>query len=199
MKLLTTAAIIGLVAAPAFAGNVAEPVIAPEPVAVAPVFTGGLWDGGYVGAQLGWGWADADPETGRSGSGDGVIGGLNAGYLLSSGQFVYGGEVDYDWADIELDNNVGSLDGIGRIKAIAGYDLGRTLVYATAGGAYASADLGNSDGNDWGWVAGGGVKYLVTETIAVGGEVLYQKFDDFDDSDADLEATTVTARVTYNF
>ncbi|OSP56761.1 outer membrane protein [Pseudoruegeria sp. SK021] len=207
MKHLSAAAFTALIASPvifagsAFAGSMAEPAVAPAPVPVvaAPTFSGGNWDGGYAGAQLGWGWMDADPKSGQKGSGDDVMGGVHAGYLMSSGQFVYGAEVDYDWADIELDNDVGKVNGIGRIKAIAGYDMGRTLVYATAGGAYADTDLNGRGRDDWGWVAGGGVKYLVSENVAVGGEVLYQQFDDIDGSGYDLDGTTVSARVSYQF
>ncbi|QDY70000.1 outer membrane protein [Qingshengfaniella alkalisoli] len=196
MKLIATASALALSAAPVLAGGLTEPQPTPEPVAVtpvAPVVASSLWSGGYVGAQAGYAWAEADDADD-----EGPIGGLHGGYLWNSGKFVYGIEGDYDWADVEF-GDAGSLDSIGRIKAKAGYDLGRTLLYATAGGAYADAEIGGDSYSDWGWVAGAGVDYMVTDAWSVGAEALYHKFDDFDDSGADLSGTTLTAKVAYHF
>jgi opacity protein-like surface antigen len=202
--------------APAMAGNVAEPLVEPTPVvAPAPVFSS-LWSGGYAGAQLGWGWADrsgagdinsfgdridATTDTFRNigADGDGLIGGVHGGYLWNSDRFVYGGEADINFGDIDLDNNVGSVDRMGSIKAKAGYDLGRTLIYATGGAAYAEADIGNTDFSDWGWTAGAGVDYLVTDNVSIGAEALYNDFGEFDDSGTDLSLTTLAAKVSYRF
>lgn len=208
---------------PAFAGNLDTVVVTPAPVMVAaPAAYTSIWSGGYAGAQLGYGWADRsvgndqtvvdrfanpgetiDAFADRVGSvgadGDGMTGGIHAGYLLNANRFVYGLEGDYDFGDIEIDNNIGTVDGIGRIKAKAGYDLGQTLIYATAGAAYAEADLFGGNFTDWGWVAGAGVDYMIAENVSLGLEALYHDFSEFDDSGTDLSLTTVSAKVAYHF
>lgn len=201
---------------PALAGSLDEPEAQPAPVMETAPVAISLWNGGYAGAQLGYGWADrsgtGNPDTlgdrldnttdaiNNIGSdGDGLTGGIHGGYLWNADRFVYGLEGDYDFSDIDLDNSVGDVDRIGRIKAKAGYDLGQTLVYATAGAAYAEADILGNDFNDWGWTAGVGADYMLTESISVGAEALYHDFDQFDDSGTDLSLTTVSARVSYRF
>ena len=195
MRILTTASIIALTAAPVMAGSMAEPIVESQPmVQTVPVVASTDWTGGYIGGQLGYGNIDADVEDG-----DGFLGGLHAGYQQDLGTWVVGGEVDYDWADIDLDNDAGSLNNVGRIKLRGGYDLGSTLVYGTVGAAYADAEVGGTDFSDWGWLAGIGVDYRLSDAVSVGGELLYHKFDDFDDTGLDVDATTLAARVSYHF
>lgn len=188
----TTAAALalGFASTTAFAGTLEEPVVAPAPVAVAPAFAGGLWDGFYAGAQLGYG--DLDGED--LGEDDGAIGGLHAGWQGSSNRFVYGVEGDVNATDLTFDG--ADLDSLSHVKAKFGYDLGRSLVYVTAGGAYADFDGGSSD---WGYAAGVGYDYLVTDNVSLGAEVLYHEFDDFDNEGSDIDGTTFTAKVAYHF
>ena len=40
---------------------------------------------------------------------------------------------------------------------------------------------------------------MVTENISVGGEVLYQRVDDFDDTGLDVSGTSIQAKVSYRF
>ncbi len=213
---ITTAAcgVASALAAPAFAGG-PTPVMEEPPIAapVAMPAVGTDWSGPYVGGQLGWGWAqaeDGDLEI----DGDGVIGGLTAGYRHDFGRFVLGAEAQYDWADIELDDasidgddvdldalglDAPSLDSVARIKAIAGYDAGRTLIYGSAGWARATLSQGDDDASDDGWVIGAGVDYLWTDRVTVGAEVMHHQFDDFDDSGVDVDATTLQAKMTFRF
>lgn len=192
---LVLGALAALAAGPVLAGNIDEPT--PEPTLATPVaapsFTAPDWSGGYVGAQLGYGTVDTDNAGGADG--DGVIGGLHAGYSWDLGNWVVGGEADFDFSDISLSDGAGDLDSVGRLKVKAGYDLGSTLVYGTAGAAFAEADLGN----DTGYVVGAGVTRRLTDNILLGGEVLYHGFDDYDNSGIDVEATTATARLSFQF
>ena len=204
-----TGALATAFAVPALAGSLAEPtpepVIQPAPVMAAPAGTD--WTGPYVGAQVGWGMVDAeDDASGAELEGDGAIGGLTAGYRYDFGRFVLGGEAQYDWANIDLDelngqdvDDLGSLDSVGRLKAVAGYDAGRTLIYGSAGWARASAEIDGEDFDDNGWVVGAGVDYLWTDRITVGGEIQYHEFDDFDDTGVDVDATTVQAKMSFRF
>ncbi|MES2540715.1 MAG: outer membrane beta-barrel protein [Pseudomonadota bacterium] len=196
----TIAALFATVAltAPAFAGGpvavAEEPMIAPvEEVYMAP----GLdWTGGYVGAQLGYGDVDSSDETLE---GYGWLGGVHAGYRWDLGNWVAGGELSYDKADIDLGPTVGSLDDVMTLKATAGREIGNSLVYGALGVAQASATVGTAELSDNGLVYGVGFDYAVTERWTVGGEVLQHNFDDFDASGVDLDATTLKAKVALRF
>ena len=199
-KYLGSAAISALLAAPAFAGNLQEPVV--EPIIAAPVQVQPIsdWTGFYVGGQLGYGEASGADEDVSGG-----LGGLHAGYLYDLGQWVIGGELDYDWAD--MSDTFGGVevkvDEIARLKLIGGYDLGNGLLYATAGAfnANLNASGGSLETNvdDNGWLAGIGYKHKFTENWVGGVEALYHKASDFDDSGEDLKIKTLTARISYKF
>lgn len=194
--IIATATLIG---APAFAGGLTdaalEPVLAPV---AAPVEydAGGDWSGAYVGAQLGYGDIDSN---GVGLDGNGAIGGVHAGYRADFGKLVAGAELDYDVADIELGTGAGTLDNVARLKLMGGVDLGRTLVYATAGAAYADATVGATELSGNGTFAGVGMDYAVSDRFTVGGEYLMHKFDDFDGSGVDLDVDTIKAKVSFTF
>lgn len=220
--LIAAAPLLG--ATGAFAGNPVPTPVEVAPAAPAPVAFVSRWAGGYVGAQAGYGWADNEPtdpnDKNNDGiadslqtsvtnvrnainnvgkDGDGALGGVFAGYRGNYNQFVYGGEGSYDFADIQFDNSAGSIDGLGRLKVMAGYDLGQTLLYATAGAAYGDGEIGGKNHDDWGWLAGIGADYLITDQWSVGAEVLYHDFGEFGDSGTDVSLTTLEARVSYHF
>ncbi|NSX55456.1 porin family protein [Sulfitobacter sp. 1151] len=182
---------------PAFAGSIEQPVddsvFVPAPPPEEPMRADGDWTGFYGGAQLGYG--DVTTDGAADLDGDDVIGGLIAGYDYDFGQFVLGGGIDYDIASIELDD-ADTLESVLRLKARGGYDLGNGLLYATGGWAQATADeLDSSDG----YFLGAGYEHRVTQNISLGGEALFHQFDDFDDSDIDIDATTLQARLSYRF
>jgi outer membrane immunogenic protein len=184
-----------VIAAPAFAGSAApaamEPMIeAPAPVAMT---MGRDWTGGYGGLQLGY--ADVGTDSTLFPGGDDVIGGLTAGYDWDFGNFVLGVGVDADIADIDVGSG-GTLERVYRLKARGGYDLGNGLLYATAGGAGADVD---GLGYDTGYFVGAGYEHMVTDTVSLGGEVLYHEFSDFKDSGVDVDATTFQIRANYRF
>lgn len=184
-----------LLAAPAFAGNVQEPVA--EPVIATPVAppapTSPNWTGFYGGGQIGYG----DVDTSAAGvDGDGLIGGVIAGYDYDFGNnWVVGAGLDYDFADIDL-GGAASLEEVFRAKARAGYKIGNGLLYGTGGYAWADTD---TFGDDDGYFVGAGYEHMVTENVSLGGEVLYHQFDDFGTSGADVDATTVQARASFRF
>ena len=188
--LLTTGALTGLAitAATAQAGTItpapAEPVI----VTPAPVNSGN-WTGGYVGAQVGYG----DFSLGAS-SGDGAVGGINAGFDYDLGNWVIGAGIDYDFADITMGGT--TVESIARLKLRAGYDTGPGLIYLTAGGAQAYTD---TMGDDTGYFAGVGYEHMLNDNFSIGGEVLYHDFKDFNGSGTDLDGTTLQLRAAYPF
>ena len=182
----------------AFAGGPVTPVAdayVEAQVVITPTRADGDWGGFYAGAQLGYG----NITSGGAGlDGNDAIGGVHAGYRYDLGRAVLGGELDYNAASIDLGTG-SSLDSVARLKLMAGADLGRTLIYVTAGAAYADATLGGASASGNGYFAGVGVDYQVSDKWTLGGEVLGHRFDDFDNTGVDLEATTVQAKVAYRF
>ena len=184
---------LSTVSGAAFAGSLQDatvepPVIAPAP---APVFAGGDWTGPYVGLSFG----NTDVTTSAAGAeGDNGTYGIHAGYDYDFGRFVVGGELEYDKTDIDL-GGAATVDNVARLKLRGGYDLGRTLVYATVGAARADTSLGN----DTGGFAGIGMAYQVTDQFTLGGEVLEHRFDDIGGSGIDADATTFNLRGSFRF
>jgi outer membrane immunogenic protein len=198
MKKIAAALVTLAFASPVLAGGPVE--MAPEPTVeptYAPVAPASLdWTGFYAGAQAGY----ADIDSNGSGlDGNGFLGGVHAGYRWDFGSYVAGAELDYDSADIDLGRSAGTLDDVARLKLMGGAEFGNSLIYATAGVARASATVGGTELSDNGYFLGAGVDYAVSERWTVGGEVLQHKFDDFDDSGVDLDATTIKAKVAMRF
>ena len=196
MKFFTSLALAtSLVAPAAFAGGMAEPLPEPEitPVVIAPVT--GDWTGAYVGAQLGYG----DVSSSLAGvDGNGAAGGLHGGYRHDFGQFVAGAELAYNTSNIDL-GTTGELDNVTQLKLMGGYDLGQTLVYATAGAAHAKATIGGTEFSDNGWLLGVGMDYAINDAWTVGGEFNHHRFDNFDGTGADIRANSVQVKVGYRF
>ena len=221
-KYLRYAAIPALLAAPAFAGNLAEPVV--EPIISAPVQMQPIsdWTGLYLGAQAGYGTTSTLQWSGTDQSGylfdgpdndlSGGFGGVHVGYLYDLGQWVLGGELDYDWGDISNTFNGivapdlsivsvdAKIDEIYRLKLIGGYDLGNGLAYVTGGWFNANLDAGIlGEADDSGWLLGVGYKHKFTENWIGGVEALHHRANNFNDSGADLKLNTISARISYKF
>lgn len=180
-----------LIGSTALAGSLEEPIV--EPVA-APVFepapVGTDWTGAYGGLNLGYG----DVDGSGTADGDDMTYGLHVGYDYDFGRYVLGGELEYDKADIDL-NGAANTDSVTRLKLRGGYDLGRTLIYATAG----AARLQTSIGDDTGEFFGVGMAYQVTDSFTVGGELLEHRFDDIGGTGVDADATTFNLRGSFRF
>lgn len=153
----------------------------------------GAWDGLYGGVQLGYGEFETHGDNDHDD--EGALGGVFLGYQASTaGGWVYGVEGDINATDIELGGE--DFQSLSHLKARLGYDLGNSLIYATAGAAYADVD---GLGDDFGLVGGIGYDYRLTDAVSLGAEALYHNFDDFDDSGSDLDGTTLAAKITYHF
>lgn len=197
----TIAAMIATVTltAPAFAGG---PVAVAEEPAVIPaaepyVAPGVDWSGAYVGAQLGYGDVNSN---GAGLDGNGLLGGVHAGYRWDLGNWVAGGELSWDKASIDLGTAAGDqLDSVAALKLMAGREIGNSLVYGTLGAAQAKASVGGTDLSDSGMVYGLGFDYAVNDRWTVGGEVLQHQFNDFDATGNDFDATTIKAKVGLQF
>lgn len=200
--LLTTTTVLGLVAAPAFAGNLSEPIVTATPAplpAPVPVNNGGDWGGFYAGGSLGY--ADASDEAATfSNEFNGLSYGVHAGYDYDFGTFVVGGELELSGFDVADTNTATQIDSVTRLKVRAGYDAGLFLPYLTAGVAQlntSGAPLGGVD--DTGSFYGLGMDYKLTDSIRVGGEVLQHDFDNYADSGLNVDAVTAGVRVAFEF
>lgn len=146
------------------------------------------WTGPYVGAQLGFGRGG-----GAASNLDSLIGGY-AGYRWDYGTTVLGTELDVTLADSAM-NNVATVDSIARLKVQAGAEAGDGLLYVTLGAAWADTSVGNEAG----YLGGVGYAHALGRGVSVGGEILYERFDNVDAAGNDLQATTFNARVTFSF
>ncbi|PRY95130.1 opacity protein-like surface antigen [Hasllibacter halocynthiae] len=217
MKKLATATVLSAsVAMPALAGGLDQPVIAPVIVPPAPIAYAPQWTGGFIGASVGYIDSDGnlvsvvtDADGGTTEvndvdlSGDGLTYGLRAGYdyQFRNGA-VLGGVLQYDRLDLDIgisDEQVDideSANSVLRAGLRGGYGAGANLFYLTGGWARLDTDV-SGDGD--GYFAGLGYERLVTDNVSVGIEALYHEFDDFDNADVEVDATTVGLNVNYRF
>lgn len=203
MKLaVLSAAILG--AAPAFAGGpviVADEAIVSTPAPMRAAAPSGDWGGFYGGAQLGYGSVDGNVvNNALDFGGDGLIGGVHAGYRMDWGTFVGGAELAYDLTNIDVGgDDTGSFDNMASLKLMGGVDFGQWLAYGTVGMSRVGADFSNTltgDNSLDGRFAGLGAEYALSEKLSVGGEVLQHSFSN---DVADFDMTTVQARVNFRF
>ncbi|WP_347266936.1 outer membrane beta-barrel protein [Paracoccus sp. (in: a-proteobacteria)] len=202
--LTSTAALILGSAVMANAGGFAAPVVEPvvAPIIEAPVMN---WQGGYIGATLGYGFGGDDvvgitditatPNVYRGDigdlGGDGVNAGIRAGYTLQRDRWVFGPELGFEMTNIKGETNgtigVVPMEAETRIKNVlalrlkAGYlvqpDM---LVYGIAGWARADVDYevagNNLDFKKDGYVVGLGVEKRLSDRMSVTGEYEYANF-----------------------
>ena len=192
MKKILYAAVatLALSAGTATAALAADAITEAPPVPAAPVVVPVFsWTGFYLGANLGYGWANADVSDKN-----GYVGGGQIGYNYEfDNHLVLGLEGDMDATGMEFGGNDVDymITGRGRL----GYAFDRWMVYGTGGVGYAKAD----DLNDTGWVAGGGVEWAATDHIVTGLEYLHYNFNDFDNTGVDADADVIRARLSYKF
>lgn len=183
------------------------------------------WSGPYVGVNIGQGRdaefdldaaLEIDPGTTffpgalaggtfptmRSFDGDGLIGGVQAGYNMQAGMFVFGGELDVQLSDVSSSISIPGapggaannpdgftdlnfeIDYFATARARAGIALDRFLVYATGGYAYGRVDFDrnyrvgtaeitdSASANRNGWTYGAGAEYALGDFWTIRAEYL---------------------------
>lgn len=191
---LTTAlmgtAFIAPLAANAGSADVAivEPVPATPVVVDAPAPVGN-WGGAYGGLSFGAmkGEVLGDEETAP-------VYGVFGGYDYQFGKGIVGAEVEYSGND-DLSVNGVDVDNIARFKLRGGYDLGRTMVYATAGVSKIETNFGDATSP----VGGFGMEYAVSDRFGIGAEYLNENFEDIGSTTADVKANSLSLRGTLRF
>lgn len=203
---MTSAAVLALsFASTAFAGGMAEPAmtVAPAaPVAMAPAPVSADWSGFYLGAQYGLGQTKLDDGVGHETWAVRNYG-VHAGYLRDLGQFVLGGELDYNQVDWRGDDktDINYNDYTVRAKLIAGYDAGRFLPYATVGFSHLNIEYGDGTFDTLnGYVYGVGLACQATSHLRVGAELRQDSFKDmFNRSGLDYDIQSASLKVSYTF
>jgi len=193
MKLAFATLGASLFAVTAHAGGYVAPVVEPAPApVVAPVAAPvSDWTGFYAGLQYGQGDADVNFDS-DSVSSDFDAYGVHGGYNRDFGQFVLGGELDYNRIDLD---EAGEGDLV-RLRGRAGYDLGRFMPYVSLGAAHVDAD----DLSETAFTYGIGADFKVTERMTLGAEYTRQDFDDVNDvSGLDLDTDMVQVRASFRF
>lgn len=168
-----------LVISLSLAASLATPVLAED------------WTGAYAGFSFGY--ADADGPDGSGGDDFGL--GAHIGYDRDFGNFVLGGELEYNHLSLSLGDGEGTLDGIASVKLRGGYDFGSALGYVVVGAARADA----SADNDTAAVYGIGVAYPIGDRLIISGEALRQEFDDVTRSNGTLDTNVFNLRTSFRF
>jgi outer membrane immunogenic protein len=189
----------------AVAGAADLPVKAP-PLPPPPVFS---WTGFYVGANIGGAWANNNLTDTlfltnfNSNNNKGVfIGGGQVGGNYQIGNFVIGGEWDFDWAGNNNNNTGVVIPAVGTflvtnndrwittVAARFGYAVDHWLFYGKAGGGWVGnnnltvtnvstgvsltcGNFTNCGNNTGGWLVGAGVEYAFTNNWTVKAEYDY--------------------------
>lgn len=189
---------VAVAAAMAFAGaaNAADiarpaPMAVKAPAYIAPMYT---WAGFYIGGNVGYGWGDgsgtlttpAGAAGAVSGNGDGILGGVQAGYNWQFGPWVWGVEADFQGSGATGSFNAPTLgiagstrtDWFGTIRGRLGYAVNTWMFYVTGGGAWAenrisSPGFGSAEATGWTYTVGAGVEAFVAPKWSVKAEYLY--------------------------
>ncbi|MGB6535201.1 MAG: outer membrane protein [Xanthobacteraceae bacterium] len=196
MKRMLFAGAVALVATtPAFAADLIPPP-GPPPQApatyvptIAPIYN---WGGIYVGLNGGYGFGDSNwgaPASTGNFDVDGGLFGATLGFNYQVGSFVFGVEGDGDWTDIKGSAGAAVCPGtcqtsnewLATLRGRVGYAIDRVLVYGTAGGAGGNikgtltTPVGtvSSDSSEFGWTAGAGVEFAITENLTAKVEYLF--------------------------
>ena len=139
---------------------------------------GYMWQGPYVGANLGYQWSGINNNPA---SPSGIAGGVQAGYNVQYGQFVFGGETDLQvtgandtFAPWKFSN-----PWFGTLRARAGLAMISVLFYGTVGLAYGTLSMKNAltgvseSHTSAGWAGGVGVEAAVIGNWSARAEYLY--------------------------
>jgi outer membrane immunogenic protein len=179
-------------------GRQAYPPPPPVPYFV-PAFN---WTGFYVGGNLGYGWGKGDGDITVAGvgtgpiesDGNGFLGGVQAGYNVQMGTWVFGGEGDFQGSaakgDLTGSPGAATLTGesetpwFGTLRGRIGYASDRWMGYVTGGAVYGETKVSGSvsgpgggtfdaSATYWSWTVGGGVEYALWDRWSTKVEYLY--------------------------
>jgi outer membrane immunogenic protein len=169
----------------------------------APAYAVYNWMGPYIGANVGYHWAEIAPTEPSGGAVGGQI-----GYNWQNGHLVFGAETDLQWSGAE--DAVGPLkfsnSWFGTLRGRVGYAMNNVLVYGTGGLAYGGVELtsgGQSQSHtQFGWTLGAGAEVGLTPNWTARVEYLYFDLGNhtyFTGTSHALESNLLRAGVNYKF
>ena len=198
-KLLLASAAVAALASGAHAADLGVQRVAVDAAIVAPVFN---WTGFYLGAHIGYGWANSNWSATGLPIGvnpKGVFGGLQAGYNWQINSLVLGLEADLSAAG--LNNAVpcpnptftcsGRSNFLSTVRGRAGIAVDRALLYVTGGLAIGNWNhrAANAAGSTVGGHAssvtraglalGAGLEYAFTPNVTAKLEYMYYHFSNY--------------------
>lgn len=137
------------------------------------------WSGPYVGLTFGQG--SGDVQAPASFDLDGESYGIVVGYNIQSGALVYGGELAYHNASVDLVSAapfVQRYEELLDLKARIGYASGKLLAYGVLGYSTNEYNLNNTVTSTGGGISYGlGVDYNISDAVFVGAEYLRRNMD----------------------
>lgn len=176
---------------------------------VSPARTGGyMWQGPYVGANLGAQWGSINNNSANP---FGVAGGVQAGYNAQHGQFVFGGETDLQVSD--ADDTFASWKfsnpWFGSLRGRAGFAMSNVMFYGTVGLAYGSLKIRNTltgvseSHASTGWAGGAGMEVALMGNWTARAEYLYVDLNSssfvLDGNNHGLQSNVLRMGVNYRF
>ncbi len=212
------------------AADIARPVYKAAPVVMAY-----NWSGFYIGGNIGYGWGEVESNNiagfGVTAKPDGFFGGGQIGWNWQApgSPWVWGVEVDSQWANIEEDvtavgggvvaNAFTELNYFGTARLRLGYAWDRAMLYATGGLAWGHNEIGasvaagpflagaSSANTHVGWTVGGGLEWALLDNWSTKVEYLYLNLGNENyfggpagpGFDADVTAHTVKVGLNYRF
>jgi outer membrane immunogenic protein len=196
-KLFLRLALVTAAFIPAASALAADLDVMPPPPPVEDLRTATYdWTGGYAGVLVGSACEDGEFTYSATGgrflnAGCGWKAGALAGYNLQMDDIVWGVEANWETtSNLTRNNQVGAdfkhrMPMIGRLNGRVGYAMDDTLLFMTAGGAYAQGLLYDNvsttntklKANHWGWSIGAGIEHAVTDQFRVRLDYLYTQFD----------------------
>ena len=231
---LLSAAAVAALSVSALAADLPSRV-APPPLYIPPADFS--WTGVYLGATAGFAESFVNfndlaggflgyPGLANSQSG-GFAGGGMLGVNFQAGNFVYGLETDINWLSNRTNyvdpngaiNNffpseTNRLNYLGTVRGRLGLAIDRTLIYFTAGLAYAdvkntiqynsnffstfNTPYFNTNPTSVGWVVGSGVEYGLLPNWTIKGEALYANLSNANARWVSPGSPTFPAGATYN-
>ena len=160
------------------------------------------WSGFYAGGWVGTACIDGSITelTGASAgttwvnAGCGYKGGVTAGWNHQIDNIVFGLEGDWGMTN-EIAHNTDAggdfsfkLNSIATVRGRLGYAWDDTMLFLTAGGAYAQGEFNgivaatpsHLTGNQYGWTAGLGIEHAMTDSLRIRLDTLYTHLIDAD-------------------
>ncbi|RXF73566.1 outer membrane protein [Hansschlegelia zhihuaiae] len=182
LRTLSLAAIAALSAPAVMAADL--PMYEPAPAYAAPA-PAPTWSGGYVGAQAGYGWGNADNKNGAPNTKpNGAVVGGYVGYdhQFDGSPAVIGvdSDLNYNTAHDSKRGLRNDLQWSGATRGKLGYAMDSVMVYGAAGVAYggvkARAAGGSTEKTAVGYTVGGGVEAKVADNVTARAEYRYNDY-----------------------